>query len=310
VTQTIGPGLGASEIAAALGLSPYRSPLRLWQEKVGEVEAFQGNDFTRWGHAVEPALLDWYRRRMLSDGGTLTQPTASVYHPSYPWARATPDGVVEADSMRWLVQAKNASYYAGRRWDNGPPDEVVLQCQWEMWVTGDVRDDVIAAIGGRPPEIWTVYRDDVITADLFTAAERFWKLVETRTPPPVDHHEDWLARFRKRIREVNGVVAPRTPEIDEVAARLRDARRAIRELTKVADSLRNQILAYATDAGADAVETSLGTLTWHERAGAVSWKQTAEALASHAGVDLHEFAERHRSESTRAFAVPRSWDKE
>ena len=62
--QVIGPGLGASEVCAALGLHPYRSPLALWEEKCGEREPFAGNDFTEWGLLVEGPLLKWYERRL------------------------------------------------------------------------------------------------------------------------------------------------------------------------------------------------------------------------------------------------------
>jgi putative phage-type endonuclease len=315
--QTIGPGLGASEIACVLGMNPYRSPLALYEEKVGEREPFAGNDFTEWGLLVETPLLQWYERR-LEAGLTLIRPTESVYHPITSWARCTPDGLVikwdaaarEAPAQ-WGVQAKNASLWSGKRWDNGPPDEVQLQCQWEMFVTGLVRVDVIAALAGMPPQTWTVYRDGDIIADLFAAAERFWARVQSRTPPPVDHHEDWAARFAKKLRGSASLVVPPGPVTDGYAKELREARTAERIIKERREKLENLIREQMADAGADAIDTADGLITWREKAGSVSWKTAAEKLAAEFNVtDLSARVEATRGEPTRSFNVPRSWGKE
>jgi predicted phage-related endonuclease len=49
--------IGASEVAAVLGLGAYGSPAEVWAGKVGE-SAFEGNDATRIGTAMERRILD------------------------------------------------------------------------------------------------------------------------------------------------------------------------------------------------------------------------------------------------------------
>src|SRR5258706_11782640 len=51
--------LGASEIAAALNLDPYRSSYDLWLEKTNRAEGFEGNEHTERGNLLEPVLLTW-----------------------------------------------------------------------------------------------------------------------------------------------------------------------------------------------------------------------------------------------------------
>ena len=56
-------GIGGSDIAALLGLSPYKTPLELWAEKVGHpgLKASQGIHL-RFGQHVEPFIAKEYER--------------------------------------------------------------------------------------------------------------------------------------------------------------------------------------------------------------------------------------------------------
>ena len=50
--------VGASEVAAILGLSPYSKPFDVWAVKKGIVEPFKGNEATRLGQTLESSILD------------------------------------------------------------------------------------------------------------------------------------------------------------------------------------------------------------------------------------------------------------
>jgi putative phage-type endonuclease len=50
--------IGASEVAAILGISPWSSQWDIWADKTGRVEAWEGNDATRLGNSFEAAVLD------------------------------------------------------------------------------------------------------------------------------------------------------------------------------------------------------------------------------------------------------------
>ncbi len=49
--------LGCSEIAAAMGLSPWKTPLRLWEEKTGAVERAEES---RRQRRLRACLADWH----------------------------------------------------------------------------------------------------------------------------------------------------------------------------------------------------------------------------------------------------------
>jgi predicted phage-related endonuclease len=55
--------LGASDAAAALGLSPYCSPLQLYLRKIGSLPEQEETEAMRWGTLLEPLLAREYTRR-------------------------------------------------------------------------------------------------------------------------------------------------------------------------------------------------------------------------------------------------------
>src|SRR5690606_26404268 len=59
-------GIGSSDAAAAVGLSPYKSPLELWMEKTGRASSqaeHAGFDDPRyWGTLLEPYVAVAYQQ--------------------------------------------------------------------------------------------------------------------------------------------------------------------------------------------------------------------------------------------------------
>src|SRR5205823_13949319 len=56
-------GLGGSEIAAVLGLSPWESKFSLWHRKMGLASPVVETDEMYWGKLHEPTILaEWNRR--------------------------------------------------------------------------------------------------------------------------------------------------------------------------------------------------------------------------------------------------------
>jgi len=96
--------IGASEVAAVLGLSPWVQPWEIWARRCApqvapEHRGAELDDGTRW----EPRALAVYAQEHLQPMPgrellALTRPTpygeASYVHPSIPWLHATPDALV------------------------------------------------------------------------------------------------------------------------------------------------------------------------------------------------------------------------
>ncbi len=80
-------GIGASEVAALLGLDPRKTPLSLWLDKTGNAPPFEGNRFTEMGQRCEPVIADAYAERE----GVELETCGTTRHPDLPHVFATPD---------------------------------------------------------------------------------------------------------------------------------------------------------------------------------------------------------------------------
>jgi hypothetical protein len=83
-------GIGASEVAAVLGLSPYESPLDVYCRKLGLVPEKAETEAMRWGLRLEPLLAAEYAERT---GYPLVATQVFLRHPDKPFLLATLDGV-------------------------------------------------------------------------------------------------------------------------------------------------------------------------------------------------------------------------
>lgn len=322
IQQRSDAGLGASEVAASIGLHPYQTPYDVYAVKTGDMQPFAGNDATRWGQLIEPAARTAYVEKT---GYSLHVPPESLFHEEIEWARATPDAIVvdqEYDEnhghWRHLVQIKNTGFWPGQQWKHGPPDHVTIQEQWEMFVTGLPRADVVVSLGGGFPEIFTIHRDEKLIDDLVKAATKFWRHVENRIPPPIDDtascRDYWTKRASSTMAE--GVVVPWALSesiAEEYRAAWGDEKRAKKRL----ETAKNAIRSLCGQAQADGIEATDGNIMWSRRSTAATtdWQGVARLVASAKGMPKDEFdtlvsSHTTRGRETRAITVPRSWGKE
>ena len=211
-------GMGSTCVVEACGIAPWSGagPMRLYCEKLGiaspddAVEDPEREDWLEWGHIIEPVVADWYERThgvKLQLGG----PVFSYERPNF-WA--TLDRTIIGGNKG--VEIKNVgSPQLYRHWDasnaDGVPTYVRAQVTLAMRYHGAREWDVAAAIGGRPPYVWTVFYDEELSDMLYEGGLRFWQLVESRTAPPLDATDATRAYLRHKypantdrtIREVN-----------------------------------------------------------------------------------------------------------
>ncbi len=189
-------GLGSSEIAAVCGLSPFQTALGVYLIKTGQLPAVEETSAMRWGTALEPAIAAAYTE----ETGVELEPCGLFRRDDEPWMVATPDRVTmdpawdivdgQGPAPGHLVELKTASAYVakewGEPWTDQIPDGYLLQCQWQMLVTGFQRVDVAVLIGGQDFRRYTVHASRNIFAHLLDLGREFWSRVELRQPPEPD----------------------------------------------------------------------------------------------------------------------------
>ncbi|ALJ71651.1 YqaJ viral recombinase family nuclease [Burkholderia pseudomallei] len=185
-------GIGGSDAAAAVGLNPYMSPLELWLDKTGRADGLPRPDPedttspTYWGTLLEPIVAAVYTKQT---GNKVRRVNAVLRHPSVPFMLANLDREVVGARDVQILECKTAGEFGARLWRNGVPEYVELQVQHQLAVTGKTAAHVAVLLCGQALEVFRIERDEGLIARLVELEERFWRFVETDTPPPADGSE-------------------------------------------------------------------------------------------------------------------------
>ena len=181
-------GIGSSDAAAAVGLSPYQSPLELWAQKTGKASFAQPDpdDDSQpmyWGTLLEPIVAAHYTRRT---GRRVRRVNAVLQHPEHPWMLANLDREVLGTPEVQILECKTAGIHGARLWRDGVPEYVQLQVMHQLAVTGKQAADVIVLIGGQELRIHRIERDAAVIERLIELEAAFWQRVQDGAPPPAD----------------------------------------------------------------------------------------------------------------------------
>ncbi|MCK4153494.1 endonuclease [Ralstonia pseudosolanacearum] len=185
-------GIGGSDAAAAVGLSPFKSQTELWLEKTSrdaDIPKPDPNDTSEpvfWGTMLEPIVCAAYSKQT---GNRVRRLNSVLRHPTVPFMLGNLDREVVGAPDVQILECKTAGLFGARHWQDGPPEYVVLQVQHQLAVTGKQAADVAVLLCGQRLEVYRIERDDELIARLIQLEAEFWRYVETDTPPPGDGSE-------------------------------------------------------------------------------------------------------------------------
>lgn len=250
-------GIGGSDAAAVVGLSPRMTATELYftkrgrwlEQPAGEDDSAERADWEAkradwlyrheqlmaqperedddelsWlGHAIEPVLAQRYTERT---GRRLRQVLATRRSKRHPFMLAHPDRLVTGERRGLELKMRVSGHGWGQEGTDQVPDDVLLQCQHYMAVHGYQEWDVLAFIGGTGTQLYHIRRDPQIVRQLVDAEGEFWHRVETGNPPPLDHdHARALAFVQATHPEVDGRVLQFPAEFEHWHAVLEDAKK-------------------------------------------------------------------------------------
>lgn len=226
--------IGSSEAAAAVGFSPYTTPLQLYRKKLGlGLEESEGpGEAAEWGLRLEGPVIQWMADRfdlevdtegileriggseVFEDLGTFDFKFGESQRllRSGVWEHMvySPDGLCFTNSEGYgIVEAKTTNGWTFKRdWGAEPPNHVVIQCQHAMAVTGLSYAVVPVLVDGRKPKCYLVNREDEIIAGLAAITASFVDMLQARTPPNVQPGSDDLDTIKAVYPDADG------PEIE------------------------------------------------------------------------------------------------
>jgi putative phage-type endonuclease len=252
-------GVGASDVAGIVGLSPWSSPWSVWANKVGLIPEESASETMEFGQWAELMIGPWFAHRTgLHVAGEQTWCT----HRTRKTHLCTVDGFVveEEPAFGWAYLRQHGfapeplgplqikAFGPGRRWDEVPAD---IQCQeqWEMHVTG--LDRVwLAVLMGRRLDVHELKRDQGDIDMLIERVDAFWnEHVLTGDPPPVDG-SDATARVLHDLfpGDLRGEMIDADETMAAVVERWKAAKAAVKEHEAVEKLAANEIKAALGDA--------------------------------------------------------------
>lgn len=194
--------IGSSDIAVILGLSPYKTIVELYREKIGEVPPFEGNDLTAAGTIMEQSIADLYEHRT---GAKLRRSNITHAHPEHSFLTAHPDRFITG--QRRGVEIKNIGRNAAREWGESGTQDVppyyLAQCHHCMLVCDYPAWDLVAYFGGGDLCIYPIERSKEWDERIIEAGRAFWTCVETKTPPDLDPNHPAALKFLRSNKIVN-----------------------------------------------------------------------------------------------------------
>jgi putative phage-type endonuclease len=294
-------GIGGSDIAAVLGLSPYKTPLDIWREKTRRAPDVEPDADARermqWGTVLEAVVANHYSEvtgaRVQRINGALRSPRCSVAIANIdravvaPGSRARWDdatGRVRGASHLLEVKTAHALALNGAEWGEPGTDEVPpsywLQCQWYLGVTGLERADLAVLFGGQKFRVYQIALDQSIVDGLFAEAADWWARHVEADMPPEPRTEDearslWRSHVAGREKIVDVNVANAVRELATVKAR-------IAELEGREQELRDAVLPAFGDAEAITyMGRRLATWKQNKASTKTDWKGLCSRLSDH-----------------------------
>lgn len=237
-------GLGGSDAGAVLGLNPYKTPVDVYLEKMGQALPEEDNDAAYWGNVLEDTVAQEYARRK---GVKVQRRNDHFQNKDHPFMMANIDRWVVG--QRKILECKTAGQYVSDQW--GPdgsdqvPDSYLIQCTHYMLVMGVDVADLAVLIGGRDFRTYTIGFDRKLADIIIEREHDFWhNHVMQEIPPAPTCLSDLLQLYPADT----GLQKVASIEAEHKAADLKEIKARIKELDSIKDQLELDIKTEMQDA--------------------------------------------------------------
>lgn len=234
-------GIGASEIAAVLGLSRFKTALQIYKEKVGELspdDEMEERPLLRRGTAIQRIIVDEYIA--VTGAELVAYEPEIIRHPDHDFLLASLDAVVKnTHGETWNVDAKSVDSTRAKDWgeedSDSLPDDYFYQGHAQNFISGRFKTEFAVELGGRwPLRIYTVPRDEEFFELLLGDLARFWWHVINRREPPLDFAHATAEKLMRRLHP--DVDLNRSIELPASMIDLVERRELLKEFSRAADA--------------------------------------------------------------------------
>jgi putative phage-type endonuclease len=245
-------GIGGSDAAAILGISPFATARDLYYDKLKILPFEEGEDnwvAKKMGHLLEDLVAEIFSKKT---GYRIFQVKKMFHHPMYPWMLADVDYFVELpDGTIAILEIKTTNYNAKDHWwrDGEPivPINYETQGRHYMCVTNIDRVFYCCLYGNNEDEviIRDILRDYDYEDELIALETGFWHgNVLAHVPPPYTEDGDLILNSVKKHfgpADVNAPEVTLSMPLASCVLRFTELQAQKRELDAEAKALVNEM---------------------------------------------------------------------
>lgn len=210
--------IGGSDIGAILGVDLYKTPLDLYNEKLGLAPPFEGNKHTERGNRLEAIAAELYTELR---GVKLRRKNQPLVHPEYDFLTGHIDRAAVGEKR--IIEIKCPSMGSYRKVQReGFPAGWIAQLQWYLFLSGyPVGEWVLFCADQFDLITFDVKADPELHQAMLSKAIEFWErhIIPQVPPSPIDADKPKI-----EFQKVGGVIVKRDdPQFADAAELLREA---------------------------------------------------------------------------------------
>lgn len=234
-------GIGGSDIAPIMGLSPYSTPLDVYRDKMNPAVIYEeeSEDLKR-GARVEKYILQEYCE---VNNCSLEINLAPVIDLKYPFMRGNVDAKVVGENV--IIEAKSTKCPIAK-WEEGIPEYYRTQVAYYAMLTNAERVDVPVLFSNWQYACFTYWRDYEYEARIRQAVIDFWNNHIVAGIPPAPSNPAELQEVYPKLETAKTIKAD--SDIREKINIWQEAAIKRRELEKQEEKLKIEIQNYMGDA--------------------------------------------------------------
>lgn len=175
-------GIGSSHAPIIMGVSPWKTPLQLYEWYASGSPKEESNFAIERGRDLEPVARAQYE--MIHD---CDMPPATLVHPEHSFLRASLDGYSAEKKIILEIKCPGREDHAVAL-SKKIPGKYYAQLQHQMLVSGA---EVVHyySFDGAAGVLVEVARDEDYIEELLKAETLFWERVVSRNPPPLSERD-------------------------------------------------------------------------------------------------------------------------
>jgi putative phage-type endonuclease len=167
--------IGASDAPVIMGISPYNTPFKLWEQKVFGKQTEQNSAMAR-GHALEETARHAFEKKT----GIVVMPKV-VVHPQREWQMASIDGLSFCGSIFVEIKCPNKEVHQMAERGEIPP-HYYAQMQHQMSVL-DAQEGYYFSFNGVEGALVRVARESSFINTMLEQEENFLEMMKKKDSP-------------------------------------------------------------------------------------------------------------------------------